>query len=316
MEPRMQIADIWRMIAGFCEVIPLVRLSSTCKYLSEKIKDPRIAKYRGLRANVGVTRAAATGDMSLVTFYSSVATDLSWALYSAVRYNHLDAIAYVGPLTSSKLNTAKKLRGERLQSMLIQMGLRVKLWYSQRTPIIITTDEVDFFHWVTERSGVYGDMEYIRALSDNGFDLIGITAQNAALYGHLEMLRAHVCGDTFAADLFGWGIYMACAARGGHMEILEWLVERVKVPTGNSIRPIPTEVCYWASWNGRVDILEFAIANGAKPNFEVCINAVVRGHLDILIVALAHGAPPRYGRLRRIARKRQQYEILCYLNGR
>lgn len=308
MDYVLRIPDIWRTIAGFCEVIPMIRLSSTCKWLRDRLNDNRIAKYRGLPVNVGVTRAAAAGDMSLVTMYERKATDLSWALYTAARHNQLNAIAHLRPLTVHKLDTRMWVNQSGIQSMLIQMGIRVRAWQERRIPIIMTTAEVDKFRWISTRSGVYGDMEYIKALCDNGYSFYP-AVQEAALHGHLEVIQLFfVNQNKYKHDRY---FCITRAARGGHMNILEWLVDK-SIPAYE----FPSEVCYWASWNGRVDILEFALAHGATLNYEVCINAVVRGHLDILIIALAHGAPPRFGRLRRIARRRHQSEILCYLQGK
>jgi hypothetical protein len=98
----------------------------------------------------------------------------------------------------------------------------------------------------------------------------------AARGGHLEVLqwaRANGCG---------WGI-STCheAARGGHLEVLQWA--RANGCAWNA------STCCEAARGGHLATLQWARANGCCWDTSTCTHAAMRGHLEVLQWARANG---------------------------
>jgi len=128
--------------------------------------------------------------------------------------------------------------------------------------------------------------------------------------GHLHVLRwAYDSGLRF--PLFSNQLSMI-AAREGYMDILEWLLE-VRVPIGpptwkaatargrlevlqwlqdhNIPRPEGESLCNIAARSGRINVLEWARAQGMPWNESTCIEAAAEGELETLKYLRRGGCP-------------------------
>ena len=97
----------------------------------------------------------------------------------------------------------------------------------------------------------------------------GTSSSYAARGGHLEVLQwAHTnrySWDTTTCD---------CAAEGGHLQVLKWL----------RLNGCPWDetTCEYAAFNGHLEVLQWARANGCRWSRHKCNMAVKGGHLEVL----------------------------------
>ena len=99
------------------------------------------------------------------------------------------------------------------------------------------------------------------------------TCANAALNGHLEMLKwARLNGCIWNADV------CANAALNGHLDVLQW--------ARNENPPCPWTVntCANAALNGHLEVLQWARTQRPKCPWtcDTCSNAAIGGHLHVL----------------------------------
>ena len=87
--------------------------------------------------------------------------------------------------------------------------------------------------------------------------------------------------------------YMAGAAAGGHMHILQWAMESLK-PWG----PHLLEIAHAAALHGQLRILKWAHSRGSFESARLCSKAAIGGHLDCLQWAHENGYPLHNGHLR------------------
>lgn len=80
--------------------------------------------------------------------------------------------------------------------------------------------------------------------------------------------------------------YMAGAAAGGHLHILEWAVETLK-PQG----PHLLQIAFSAAENGQLEVLKWAHSRGKFESAELCSKAAIGGHLECLQWAHENGYP-------------------------
>ena len=100
----------------------------------------------------------------------------------------------------------------------------------------------------------------------------------AARGGHLETLQ------WLRASGFEWE-WRTClyAARGGHHDVLKWA-------RGNGC-PWDEETCSYAARGGHLGVLKWARANGCEWDGYTCSYAAMGGHLDVLKWARGNGCP-------------------------
>jgi hypothetical protein len=101
----------------------------------------------------------------------------------------------------------------------------------------------------------------------------------AARIGDLEALKALRCAENFPWD----ERTSACAARGGHLRVLEWARENEC--------PWYEGTCAYAAKGGHLEILKWARENGCPWNAATCAYAADGGHLEVLEWARENGAP-------------------------
>lgn len=87
----------------------------------------------------------------------------------------------------------------------------------------------------------------LKWLHSNGFPMDSSTTDNAAEYGHLDILQwAYSVGCELSHDLFDK------AAKGGQLNILKWLV-------GNQLTQVRSETCDAAAENDKLEVLAWLL---------------------------------------------------------
>lgn len=74
------------------------------------------------------------------------------------------------------------------------------------------------------------------------------------------------------------------AALGGHLNIIEWLTEHLKIKWNE-------QTCTAAAYNGHLEILKYIRSHGCPWNADVCFFAAQQRHLDLLQWARENGCP-------------------------
>ena len=109
----------------------------------------------------------------------------------------------------------------------------------------------------------------------------------AAALGCLSALqRLHRGGRLYYQEHLGWAAAAyPCqgAARGGHLEVLQWL-------HANGC-PLGANTCMYAARGGHLEVLQWLCANGCPWGGSTCEEAAEGGHLWVLQWARANGCP-------------------------
>ena len=135
-----------------------------------------------------------------------------------------------------------------------------------------------------------GNLEMVKYYIKNGCPWDEDVCSNAALCGHLEILKwarsetwdewIYMYADM---EMLKWERSEGCpwdekvcinAAFGGHLEILKW--------ARSEGCPWDEEVCTYAARNGHLEVIKWAKSEGCPWNGDVCKNAAGNGHLDVL----------------------------------
>ena len=119
------------------------------------------------------------------------------------------------------------------------------------------------------RAILYGNLEMVQWLKENGCTWDIWTCAWAARGGHLEVLKwSRENGAPWDEET------CAEAARGGHLEVLKWLRE-------NGC-PWDEYTCAWAAGGGQLEVLKWLRENGAPWSIYTCRWAAKGGHLEVL----------------------------------
>ena len=111
-----------------------------------------------------------------------------------------------------------------------------------------------------------------------GWAAAAYPCQGAARGGHLEVLQwLHANGCPLGANTCMY------AARGGHLEVLQWLRAN-GCPWGRN-------TCSGAAEGGHLEVLQWARVNGCPWDEDTCRFAAQGGHLEVLQWAHANGCP-------------------------
>jgi hypothetical protein len=116
----------------------------------------------------------------------------------------------------------------------------------------------------------------------------GLTVENAACNGHLEIVRLLLANGATISEHFR-GLAVGNAAYNGHLEIVEFLLANGAMISeqhrGSAVEN--------AARNGHLEIVEFLLANGVTISAEnrglAVRYAATRGHLEIVEFLLANG---------------------------
>jgi len=138
---------------------------------------------------------------------------------------------------------------------------------------------------VCDVAAFYGWLDLLKSARINGYAWTARSTAEAARGGHLELLKwmvAHKCPyDEWTP---------ANAAGGGHTQVLKYASELYRDtpevgPDGQlrAVKVWTSTTCSCAAANGRLDILEWAVAAGCKWSPETCAAAATGGHLHILV---------------------------------
>jgi len=128
------------------------------------------------------------------------------------------------------------------------------------------------------------------------------TIQVAALQGNLEMVKYCVAIE---CPIDEWAC--ACAASGGHLEVLKYLREEVKAPWDSGTAPL-------AARNGHLHILEYLVERKYDQYSEdTCAYAAMNGHLDCLKYLHETAKAPWDSRAVREAHENDHPECVQYL---
>ena len=128
------------------------------------------------------------------------------------------------------------------------------------------------------------------------------TINAAAEQGNLEMVKYCVANECPISTLT-----CAFAAGNGHLEVLKYLREEVKVPWGS-------RTASWAAKNGHLHILEYLVEREYDEyNEGACWSAAKYGHLNCLKYLHETAKAPWNFRAVRTAHEKNQPECLQYL---
>lgn len=137
-----------------------------------------------------------------------------------------------------------------------------------------------FHPLVTYRAIEGGNLECVKFLYEKGFPKFAGEMIDAVRMGRLEIVR-YIYESYVVHDLDRWEPYVYVeAAKGGHIDILEYLRSLTNVP------PWDSSACAAAAAAGRLDVLRYLReSDPASPcpwDEYVCAAAAASGHLHIL----------------------------------
>ena len=101
----------------------------------------------------------------------------------------------------------------------------------------------------------------------------------AAKGGHMEIVQYLI--DKKGANHFNWA--MELAALGGHLDIIKYLIDEKGANEFN-------EALGWAALGGHLDIVKYLIDEKGADNFNSAMLEAARGHLDIVQYLIEKGA--------------------------
>ena len=104
----------------------------------------------------------------------------------------------------------------------------------------------------------------------------------AAELGYLDTLK-HKREKDRISDFCDWFHVCRAAARGGHLEVLQWAC-------ANGC-PWDVWTCRYVTCYGHLEVLQWARANGAPWDAATCAYAAKEGHLEVLQWLRANGCP-------------------------
>ena len=160
-------------------------------------------------------------------------------------------------------------------------------------------DESSFSHKVAETN----KLELLKwAREEKECEWNSRTINRAAVQGNLEMVKYCVANEC-PIDVSA----CANAALGGHLEVLKYLREEVKVPWDS-------RTASWAAENGHLHILEYLVERKYdRYDEEACESAAKFGHLDCLKYLRETAKAPWDEEAVREAHLTDQTECLQYL---
>ena len=127
-------------------------------------------------------------------------------------------------------------------------------------------------------AAVYGHLNCLQYLYQNGFPWNEQTCKSAALNGHIKCLKyAHENGCP-------WNLQTCCyAAYKGHFDCLKYAHE-------NGC-PWNSRTCCYAAENGQLECIKYLHQNGCPWDEGTCYHAAINGHFDCLKYAHENGCP-------------------------
>ena len=167
----------------------------------------------------------------------------------------------------------------------------------------------------------HGHLELVQWLIEKRlFEMNGSVMRSAIISGNLKLvqwLRGMGCQWY---DYVGEDDLVALAAREGHLELLQWLIQmRDEMPRGEGLplddvlenaaeyghlellRWLCGEGCFWnlmdevvmscAAKGGHLEVLQWLRAEGCPWDANTCYNAVRKGHVEVLRWARENGSP-------------------------
>ena len=125
--------------------------------------------------------------------------------------------------------------------------------------------------YVTIFAARHGYIDLIR-LIDNPcwYDVVA----KAAKHGQLDMLKCIYNENMCHSGLPYSGAKYA--ARGGHIDMLEWLTNVCKISLDNRL-------CYEAAKRGHIHVLRWLYDHGCESDERICAYAAEGGHLDVMV---------------------------------
>ena len=92
--------------------------------------------------------------------------------------------------------------------------------------------------------------------------------------------------DWVSSNVYSCYDCAALAARGGHLEVLKWLLEPAQIFDWDD-----EWTCAKAAEGGQLEVLKWLRANGCQWDARTVEEATAAGHDDVLQWALANGCP-------------------------
>lgn len=128
----------------------------------------------------------------------------------------------------------------------------------------------------------YGDLDILKWMRDNGCPVASLAYKHAASNGKLEILKwLYSEGNDVFVNIYDLSRE---AIRGGHIHVLEWLVD-IKYPLASSGYRV-------AASKGRIDVFKWLLEKNVAMDADcVLVIAAAEGHLDMLKWLRAEGYP-------------------------
>jgi len=142
--------------------------------------------------------------------------------------------------------------------------------------------------WAAIQCGHLAVLRHLHAADPDALADLAHCAYDAALMGHLEVLR-FLLRDRAPGDLADDSQCIAAAAVGGHLEVLRFLHSR-RHAIGLGVE-FDTSVCIQVVMNGFLAVLQYMHKHGCAWDAHACTAAAAGGYLAVLKWLHEHRCP-------------------------
>lgn len=309
--------DVWGLIFSKIDVVSAIQLASTCRWLREHFRrTERIMKwqnhwntaavadeYSPTTYNTGLVQAVKYADLGLVKVFSKKATVFCWALCQASRLK----LRAIGDFLEKRL-VPREIYHVTNSDVALDW-IACGKWLANRKSALIKHQNLRNY---TYMAVIFADVDALdRFVNTSVFPFeMGSDIrifQYAGKYGHINVLewgalQSHI--STYISFAAG------PAASNNHMHVINWL-HAYGVTVDLEV------ICHAGAVNGNIDMLEFARSKrliGENRISDIGVSAVMHGHINVLEWAREHGYIRSPGRLKRLAAKRNKYEVKKWLD--